>query len=130
MNSRHFRKIPGFPGYLIAKTGTIYSLKTKRYLKLRSLDNLKGYPRVDLFFNGTRSRFFVHRLVATTYHKNPENKPQVNHLDWNVKNFHANNLEWCTQSENIRYNRKRPGWGTVGLPGKKWVYVPDPVCGF
>jgi hypothetical protein len=56
-----------------------------------------------LFKNGIRHNFQIHRLVAATYIDNPLNKPQVNHIDGNKSNNHVSNLEWVTQSENIRH---------------------------
>src|ERR1019366_245640 len=41
----------------------------------------RGYLAVSLSKNGKIGRFYVHRLVATTFIKNPKNKPEVNHKD-------------------------------------------------
>ena len=60
---------------------------------------------VPLSKDGKRIRHQVHRLVAQTYIPNPENKPQVNHKDGNPLNNNVDNLEWATQSENMRHAR-------------------------
>lgn len=62
-----------------------------------------GYLFVGLRINRKRYWRRLHRMVADTFIPNPNNKPQVNHIDCNVSNNHVNNLEWCTAQENIRY---------------------------
>ena len=59
-----------------------------------------GYSRIVLMKDGKKKRYMTHRLVALAFIPNPNNLPQVNHLDGNRHNNVVSNLEWCTQSEN------------------------------
>lgn len=74
-------------------TGIIH--KPERILKLQT--DHKGYARVSL---GKRKALAVHRLVAKAFIQNPQNKPQVNHIDGNKLNNCVENLEWCNNREN------------------------------
>mgnify|MGYP002776480323 CR=1 FL=1 len=65
--------------------------------------NHKWYKRVILSINNIPHTYSVHRLVALTFIPNIENKPQVNHIDWDKLNNNVYNLEWCTNSENIKH---------------------------
>jgi hypothetical protein len=92
-------EINGFSDYSISKDGIIYSNKSKKVLKC--LKHNHGYCRIALINDDGKSYSkYVHRLVAETYLPNPENKPQVNHIDGNRNNHKLSNLEWVTQSEN------------------------------
>ena len=60
-----------------------------------------GYLFVNLqIAKNKKKAFSVHRLVATYFIPNPENKPEVNHIDGNKKNNVVTNLEWTTRQEN------------------------------
>lgn len=67
-----------------------------------------GYVFVMLYKDSVPKRYSVHRVVAETFLPNPENLPQVNHIDEDRANNCVYNLEWCTQSENIK-SRKNKG---------------------
>ena len=60
-----------------------------------------GYKTVSLWENNKGSSKTIHRLVALTYLPNPNNLPEVNHIDGNKLNNHVDNLEWVTRSENM-----------------------------
>lgn len=77
-----------------------------------------GYPTVELNKEGKAKRVLVHRLIAKAFLPNPSGKPQINHKDSNRANNELENLEWCTQSENIRHcfnNNRHPGSGLKGI---------------
>ena len=82
--------------YIISRDGSIY----RNGRKLKWDFNSKGYARVTL--SGKRS--FVHRLVAQEYIPNPNNLPQVNHIDGNKLNNSVDNLEWCDNKYNNKHS--------------------------
>lgn len=95
--------------YIITEDGKVFSKLKNRYLKglLRS----DGYHAVFLLLDDNTSRwYYVHRLVATQFIPNPDNKPDVDHRDNNRSNNHKDNLQWVTEKENITlsFERGRP----------------------
>lgn len=56
--------------------------------------------------NPPKQRFFRHRLVAEHFVPNPNNLPEVNHIDANLDHFYDSNLEWTTKKENELHSRK------------------------
>ena len=89
-------------GYIVSDKGNVFSLKT-RQLMAKS-DNVNGYKYVGLYVNGKRKNFYVHRLVAAAFVENPNGDKYVNHLDFDRANNAAQNLQWCTAKENVRYS--------------------------
>lgn len=90
--------INGFEGrYAVSRCGKVMNVKTKRILK-PSLRH--GYPSVDI---GGKSRV-IHRLVAEAWIENPDNLPQVNHIDGNKENNDVDNLQWCDASWNKKHS--------------------------
>lgn len=71
---------------------------------LRSVLNRHGYYCVNLYDNNHKCKtHFVHRLLAISFILNPNNKPQINHIDGIKINNKLYNLEWCTASENSQH---------------------------
>ena len=66
-------------------------------------DNGIGYLRVQLYSNNKAKRFFVHRLVAITFIPNPDNLPEVNHIDEDKTNNRVDNLEFCDHKYNLNF---------------------------
>lgn len=66
-------------------------------------DEDDGYHRVSLKNNeGKYIKERVHRLVANVFIANPNNYKIINHIDENKSNNSVENLEWCTQSQNMK----------------------------
>lgn len=74
-----------------------------RKAKILTPESIKGYLRVYLRKDKKSFPKFIHRLVAETFIPNPNNLPQVNHIDGNKLNNCVENLEWCTGSYNIKH---------------------------
>ena len=90
--------IPGFPGYLIEKDGTI--MDKKGQLVSPHYDN-KGYVRVNLFRDKNYSKKRAN-LLALTYIPNPQNKPVVDHINNVRDDDRLENLQWLTWAENAQ----------------------------
>jgi hypothetical protein len=65
-----------------------------------------GYRESTLVKDNNPKCVRTHRLVAAAFCENPHNKNEVNHIDGNKLNNRADNLEWCTSSENQKHAYK------------------------
>ena len=84
-----------------------YMTRTDKGKIVSKTDNGHGYLIVQLRKDGHRKNHYVHRVVAEAFCNNPEDKPDVNHKDYNIKNNLPENLEWVTTKENICYSKHR-----------------------
>lgn len=84
--------------YIITKNGKYFGKTYGR--ELSYITDRNGYLRVNLWINGKAKQMGIHRLVAIFYIDNPDNKPQVNHINGIKTDNRVENLEWNTVSEN------------------------------
>jgi hypothetical protein len=91
-----------YPIYKVSRDGRVYNTKTSRILK-NSVHT--EYMKTGLMIGkqGKIIRFPIHKLVAMAYLPNPDNYPIINHKDGNKLNNNVENLEWCTQSQNMAH---------------------------
>jgi hypothetical protein len=112
------KEIKGFPRYLIYSDGRVWSKFGKgRFLSTNSMR--RGYKYVNLCNNSNdHFKYPIHRLVAEHFIYNPDDKPEVDHIDRNKSNNNVNNLRWVTKSEN-KINRNTHNM--IGKTGHKYI---------
>lgn len=96
-----WREIVGFPNYLVSSLGRIYNMKHDRFLKEFYT---YGYAHVQLYCEGRAVTKKVHRLVAEAFLYRENLNDVVNHIDGDRGNNVVFNLEWCSQSQNVRHS--------------------------
>lgn len=96
-NIMESKEIYSFKNYYVFENGDILSEASGKWRKLKHDINWAGYHRVTLHKNGKKYKRSVHRLVAQAFILNPENLPEINHLDFNRSNNNASNLEWSSR---------------------------------
>ncbi len=101
-----WKTVKDFSKYEVNEEGIIRNKKTKYVLSQKP--NNSGYPLVHLSDENNKDRTLqVSRVVATTWLPNPDNLPEIDHLDRNPLNNTVSNLEWVSKEENIRRKGKK-----------------------
>ena len=91
--------------YEVSNMGNIKNLKTNKLLTI-DYDRLKkdnSRARPGLSHDGKITGYYLHRIVAEHFIDNPDNLPEVNHIDGDFYNNKANNLEWISKLDNMRH---------------------------
>lgn len=114
-----FVQIKGFDNYMINEDGDILNLSTNKIMKFYITN--KGYKAIDLWKNGKKYKFLIHRLVAMHFVSNPNNYPIVLHKN-NIKlDTNYLNLKWGTYSQN-NSQAIRDGINTIPKPDNRIYY--------
>lgn len=87
--------------YRISNFGNVKSIRRKKLKPMQ--DNGKGYKQLYVQIKNKRFVFYIHRLVAEAFIPNPSNKPHINHKNGIKSDNRVDNLEWVTQSENLKH---------------------------
>ena len=87
--------------YILFSNGTIYSVTRDKFLSTK-IDS-SGYPACNLWDGYRYHKLRVHTLIAKYFIPNPKNKRTVNHKDGDKTNNNISNLEWATDSENLKH---------------------------
>lgn len=139
-----WRAIKDFPDYEVSNMGRVRSKDRYRpyrhglrlvkgiIMKTYANPHRCGYHQIVLSDHAKHYKFEVHRLVAEAFIPNPENKPQVNHIDCNPQNNRVDNLEWVTAKENMqwmitcgrqRITTEKPLIATNAKTGEKLYFI-------
>lgn len=112
MQEEIWKDVVGYEGYYqVSNLGRVRSvshiskfMETSRRVKhgqiVKPYLTQYGYNVIRLHRNGIISCFFLHRVVAQAFIKNPENKPQIDHINTIRTDNRVENLRWCTNKEN------------------------------
>lgn len=135
MTEEEWKAIPGYEDYYEASThGNIRSVdrcvptgkEGIRFLEgcLLSQSTYNRYNKVHVCKNSEEKSLAVHRLIARTFLPNPDNLPEVDHIDRNKRNNHVSNLRWVSRSTNGR----NTGVRCTNKLGEKNIHL-DAHCG-
>ena len=93
-----WKQIKDYPNYEVSNLGDVKNINTNYILKKEN--HTMGYFRIKL----SKKNVFIHRLVAITFIDNKQKKRNVNHINGIKTDNRVENLEWNTQSENVKHS--------------------------
>lgn len=120
-----WKPIPECQNYSVSDHGNVMNTATGKLLK--PIRNSNGYYKVTL----AGKQYDIHRLVAQAFVPNPDNLPQVNHKDEDKSSNVYTNLEWVTDSSNMKHGTrgKRAVENGSGIARKIYQYEDGELVG-
>ena len=118
MEDEQWKNITGFSDYQVSSFGRVKSLKYGKERILKPRKNSDGYFCIVTCNNGKEISHRIHRLVALAFIPNPNNFPQVDHIDRDITNNSIDNLRWVSHSQNS-FNTHRHYRENYGIYWKK-----------
>jgi len=97
--TEYWKDIEEFPNYRVSNFGNVWSKKNNIVLKPYKTN--RGYLTVGFWLNGKKKRLSIHRLVAQAFLPNPDNLPEVNHINGCKTDNSLKNLEWASGRNNV-----------------------------
>jgi hypothetical protein len=125
-----WKPIDGYEGvYEISSLGNVRRIqyfdaaseahhKSNLFVPMKTYVTKSGYKRIKLSKNGNEKHLVIHRLVAKAFIDNPNKYKIVNHKDLDKLNNSVDNLEWCTQKQNVQH-------ALISLPPNSWNQNKD-----
>lgn len=99
-----WKDVKDFEGlYQVSSLGRLKHFSRNGWNILKNTNKTGWYFNVVLHSKNANKSVKLHRLVAETFIPNPKNLPQVNHKDMNKQNNCVENLEWCSNKQNIQH---------------------------
>jgi hypothetical protein len=133
-----WKTIPNFENYEVSNIGNV---KRKEGLSVNKRNKVSetilnkrydkdGYLRVNIRDGYTRKTKSIHRLVCNAFIPNPENKLQINHKNGIKDDNRVENLEWCTNSENMKHTFEKLNnkiWSSLSGTENEKVLVKEKI---
>ena len=108
-----WKDIEGYEGlYQVSNFGKVRSLDRYNsrgcWIKGCILEptNCKGYLQIVLFLNGQKSYYYIHKIVAKAFLPNPDNKPEIDHINTD----RTDNTVWLNEDGSINYDKTNLRW--------------------
>ena len=124
METEIWKDIPWYVwSYQASSLWRLKSIKFKKAIILKEQFDKRWYCKIQILLNKKRKSYLSHRIIATTFIPNPENKRTVNHINWIKDDNRLENLEWATDSENIKHS-----FSIWRIPPWLWKFWWNHMC--